>query len=56
MSEPSAPVLHERRDSVCWITINRPDRRTAINADVIAGIREGLAAFNVRRKPVWTGR
>jgi methylglutaconyl-CoA hydratase len=44
MSDPSAPVLHERRDSVCWITINRPDKRNAINADVIAGIRDGWRA------------
>jgi methylglutaconyl-CoA hydratase len=34
-------VLHERRDAAFWITINRPERRNAINAAVIAGIAEG---------------
>ena len=36
-------VLHESRDQVFWITINRPELRNAINEDVIAGISEGLA-------------
>ncbi|SEB08632.1 enoyl-CoA hydratase/isomerase family protein [Variovorax sp. YR216] len=34
-------VLLDRRDRAFWITINRPDKRNAINKDVIAGIREG---------------
>lgn len=34
-------VLFEKRDRAFWITINRPDKRNAINKDVIAGIREG---------------
>lgn len=39
----SAPaVLIERRDSALWITINRADKRNAINKDVVAGIREGF--------------
>ena len=41
MTEASADVLHEKRDQAFWITINRPDKRNAINADVIAGIRAG---------------
>lgn len=36
-----AVVLHEIRGQACWISINRPDKRNAINAEVIAGIREG---------------
>ncbi len=36
-------VLLERRDAALWITINRPEKRNAINADVIAGIRRGYA-------------
>jgi Enoyl-CoA hydratase/isomerase len=39
-AEASA-VLHELRGQVFWITINRPDKRNAINAAVIAGIRDG---------------
>jgi enoyl-CoA hydratase/carnithine racemase len=34
-------VLHERRGAAFWITINRPERRNAINAAVIEGIVEG---------------
>lgn len=36
------PVLVERRGAAIWITINRPDRRNAINNDVITGIEAGL--------------
>lgn len=39
-------VLFERRNDVCWITINRPDFRNAINEHVIAGISSGLSAAN----------
>ncbi len=34
-------VLLEKRERAFWITINRPDKRNAINKDVVAGIREG---------------
>lgn len=40
MTDTSA-VLHHKRGYAFWITLNRPDKRNAINADVIAGIREG---------------
>lgn len=40
MSAPPA-VLHEKRDAAFWITINRPEKRNALNKEVIAGIREG---------------
>jgi len=36
----TAAVLHDKRGHAFWITINRPAKRNAINADVIAGIRE----------------
>ncbi|WP_454754020.1 enoyl-CoA hydratase/isomerase family protein [Cupriavidus necator] len=35
-------VVVEVRNDVCWITINRPELRNAINEDVIAGISCGL--------------
>jgi methylglutaconyl-CoA hydratase len=35
-------VLLERRGQVQWITVNRPEKRNAINAGVIARIREGI--------------
>ena len=36
----TAAVLHDKRGHAFWITINRPAKRNAINADVIAGIRD----------------
>ena len=40
----SAAVLQEKRGHAFWITINRPDKRNAINKDVTDGIRAGYAA------------
>ena len=37
----SNSVLLEKRGQVFWITINRPDKRNAINAGVVAGIARG---------------
>ncbi len=37
-------VLVERRDAVQWITINRPERRNALNAAVVQGIADGMQA------------
>jgi methylglutaconyl-CoA hydratase len=34
-------VQHERRGHALWITIDRPDKRNAINAAVIEGLVEG---------------
>jgi enoyl-CoA hydratase/carnithine racemase len=41
MSDTTPAVLHDKRGHAFWITINRPDKRNAINAEVIAGIRAG---------------
>ena len=41
-SHPQPEVLHEVRGHSFWITINRPEKRNAINGDVVAGIREGI--------------
>jgi methylglutaconyl-CoA hydratase len=38
---PNDEVLHERRGHAFWITINRPDKRNAINAAVVEGLLEG---------------
>ena len=35
-------VLFETRGQALWISINRPDKRNALNAGVIEGIRAGL--------------
>ncbi|MFZ5739764.1 MAG: enoyl-CoA hydratase/isomerase family protein [Pseudomonadota bacterium] len=34
-------VIIEKRDNALWITINRPDKRNAINAGVVEGITRG---------------
>ncbi|MGT2431334.1 enoyl-CoA hydratase/isomerase family protein [Cupriavidus basilensis] len=45
MSESDNPaVLHEKRGAAFWITINRPDKRNAINKEVVDGIRTGYRA------------
>jgi enoyl-CoA hydratase/carnithine racemase len=38
----SSEVLLERRGTAFWITIHRPERRNALNAAVLAGLRQGL--------------
>ena len=40
MSETTA-VVTEKRGQAFWITINRPDKRNALNGEVIAGISRG---------------
>ncbi len=40
MTESSSVIL-EKRGQAFWITINRPDKRNALNGDVIAGIARG---------------
>ncbi|CAN5910245.1 enoyl-CoA hydratase/isomerase family protein [soil metagenome] len=39
----TAAVLLDKRDHAMWITINRADKRNAIDKEVIAGIRRGYA-------------
>ncbi|MFX7768376.1 enoyl-CoA hydratase/isomerase family protein, partial [Acinetobacter baumannii] len=39
----SDSVLIDKRDRALWITINRPDKRNAMNGDVVAGIARGYA-------------
>jgi enoyl-CoA hydratase/carnithine racemase len=40
----SDPVLIERRGASQWIIINRPDRRNALNEEVVRAIDRGIAA------------
>ncbi len=52
-------VLTEQRGGALWITINREDRRNAINPEVIFGIRDALLAADRTpglRAAVLTGR
>ena len=52
MSSPqqldAASVLVEDRDAALWITINRPERRNAINAEVVGAIADGIRAASAR--------
>ncbi len=34
-------VILEKKGAALWITINRPEKRNAMNGDVIAGIANG---------------
>jgi methylglutaconyl-CoA hydratase len=34
-------VIREKRRDAFWITINRPEKRNALNADVIGGTARG---------------
>lgn len=42
MSDNTAPVLLERKGPVQWITINRAERRNALNEEVIGLIGQGI--------------
>jgi enoyl-CoA hydratase/carnithine racemase len=42
VNQSQAQVLVEHRGPVCWITINRPASRNALNATVASGLREGI--------------
>jgi methylglutaconyl-CoA hydratase len=41
MTMTNDAVIIEQRDQALWITINRPDKRNAINAGVVEGITRG---------------
>lgn len=42
-TDASNAVTYETRGRSAWLTINRPDRRNALNPDVIEGLLGGLA-------------
>ena len=35
-------IIYERRDSIAFVTLNRPDKLNALNADLMAEFREAL--------------
>ena len=44
MTDNNSSVVLEKRGQAYWITINRPEKRNAINGDVVAGIARGYRA------------
>ena len=42
MTEDNAIVLYEVEGAVARITLNRPERRNALNGELIAGLKDGL--------------
>jgi methylglutaconyl-CoA hydratase len=42
MTEDNATVLYEVEGAVARITLNRPERRNALNGELIAGLKDGL--------------
>lgn len=49
--ETSAELVTEMRGPVLWTTINREDKRNALNQAVLAGLSETLASANRKRWP-----
>ncbi|MCX7226000.1 MAG: enoyl-CoA hydratase/isomerase family protein [Burkholderiales bacterium] len=49
-TEPLAELLTEMRGPVLWLTINREDKRNAVNQPVLAGLTEALANANRNRE------
>src|SRR3982074_3228301 len=41
MTDNNNSVVLEKRGQALWITINRPEKRNAINGDAVAGITKG---------------
>jgi len=42
-------LLQELRDHVLWLTINRPERRNALNAPVIQGLTQAISQAGERK-------
>jgi enoyl-CoA hydratase len=43
-SSGDEPVLIQQRDDVCWLSLNRPERRNAFNPSMVAALQRALTA------------
>jgi methylglutaconyl-CoA hydratase len=46
MTEESTPILHEVDGAIARITLNRPDKRNALNAALVEGLKKALRQAN----------
>src|SRR4051812_4559265 len=44
MSEATAPLIVEQRGKIRWLTLNRPHRRNALDAALVAALDEQVTA------------
>jgi enoyl-CoA hydratase/carnithine racemase len=38
-------ILYEKKDNVAWITLNRPDKRNALNSELVKALRKAWVDF-----------
>ncbi len=41
----------DRRDRVCTLTLNRPDKKNALSLELVEDLIEGKRAFSEKRPP-----
>ena len=44
-------LLYERKGPICYLTLNRPEKLNALNAGLMAELREAFATIEVRAYP-----
>ena len=48
----SAPLLVEQRGQVRWLRLNRPDRRNALDSELISALDKQITGAEVALSPV----